>query len=299
MSIVVVGSLNIDSTYTLPHIPKEGETILALSKSMDRGGKGQNQAVAISRLGSTVKMIGAVGDDENGRWIKKELEKDAVSCEGVSFKSISTGIAQIYLSQEGKNNIVVYSGANFELSIEDIQNFEHLFDDAEFCVMQFEIPMEVIEYCLKYCKAKGIKTILNPAPAVDNFNKDYLKYIDYLIPNETELELLTKESLNDSNIDILAKKVLDMGCENLIVTLGDKGSKFYGNSESFEVKALKVEAVDTTAAGDSFIGGFVSALSTGNTIYEAMKFATQVSAIAVTRKGAINSMPSKKELMLK
>ncbi|MDO5690352.1 MAG: ribokinase [Tissierellia bacterium] len=294
--VIVVGSLNMDTTLRVPHIPVPGETILATGISSARGGKGQNQAVAMARLGAKVEMIGAVGSDDDGDQTRSALMKDGVGVEGLFTKQVHTGIASIYLDDQSRNNIVVYPGANFELTAADIRAVERLFDGATYCVMQLEIPLPVIYHTLELCHRKGITTILNPAPAAPDFDWSYLKYVDYLVPNESELELIAGEALTQSNLEALSLSLINRGLQNILVTLGSRGSAFFSASERFQVPALVVEAVDTTAAGDSFIGGFTTYLAEGKGVKEAMEFATKVAAIAVTKPGAIDSLPMRGEI---
>ncbi len=291
LSILVVGSLNVDTTLTVDHLPEPGETILATKLDTSMGGKGQNQAVAMSRLGSKVRMIGAVGKDEKGSDILEGLKKEGVDISGIMQTDIVTGMASIYLDYAGNNNIVVYPGANFAINPDDINKKLELFNAVKYCVMQLETPLQVIYRTLEICKENSIITVLNPAPANKDFDEKYLNLIDYLVPNETELSLLTGEELSGSNISELANKLLQKGCKNVLVTLGSEGSLLVNESEEIKVESKKVEAIDTTAAGDSYIGGLVSSLANGYTIEEAMKYATKVAAKVVTKKGAIDSLP--------
>lgn len=295
MKIIVIGSLNVDTTYQLPHIPAEGETILATSKTTQRGGKGQNQAVAMSRLGAEVMVIGAVGNDEEGNVLIDGLKIEEIDSSGIIRKNVPSGTASIYLDENAKNNIVVYPGANFAMTVEDIDEKIDLIKSAQICVMQNEIPKDVIYHVIEICKNNGIITILNPAPAVKDFDTKYLGMVDYLVPNETELELLLGKKI-ENNVEELAREVLELGCKNVLVTLGSKGSMLINKDEVYNQSAKLVKAVDTTAAGDSFIGGFTTALAMGKDYKEAMEYGTKVSAIAVTKPGAVDSLPTVKEV---
>lgn len=290
MSILVVGSLNMDTTYELDHLPLKGETILAKYIKSNRGGKGQNQAVAAARLGSDVILVGAVGDDDGGRLIKKGLSEDNINTDYIITKDTPTGCASIYIDKNGNNNIVVYSGSNFELNKADIESFNK-FKNIKYCIMQLEIPLDTVYRTLEICKKNNIITILNPAPANTDFNSDYLKYVDYFIPNETELSLIANEKAVNENIEKLCRNLLKKGVKNVIVTLGEKGSVLVNNNEIIKVPCGKTEAVDTTAAGDSYIGGFVTYLSEGKSLKESMEFASKVAAKTVSKKGAIDSLP--------
>lgn len=296
LSILVVGSLNVDTTLTVDHLPEPGETILATRMDNSRGGKGQNQAVAMSRLGCKVKMIGAVGKDEKGSDILNGLEKEGVETTGILLSETDTGMASIYLDSLGNNNIVVFPGANYSIHPEDIDNNVELFQDVEYCVMQLEIPLDVIYRTLEVCNKYNITTILNPAPVNMNFDERYFCLIDYLVPNETELSLLTGEEMKEENISELAKVLLVKGCKNVLTTLGSEGSLLVNQSEEVRVKGIKVQAVDSTAAGDSYIGGLVASLSAEKNVKEAMEYATRVASVTVTKKGAIDSLPYLQEI---
>lgn len=296
MSILVVGSINMDTTYLVPHIPVLGETIIASERHTSRGGKGQNQAVTIARLGGAVKMIGAVGNDESGELIQTALGADGVDTEYIYVKNEATGLANIYVDDAKNNNIVVYAGANFQLTTEDIQQASELFQEAKYCVLQMEVPLDVIYETLKLCQKHKVTTILNPAPANPSFNLEYLQYVDYLIPNETELELMTGKKLAENNLAEMAQDLLQFGCKYVIVTLGTEGSVLFGEMEEQKIPAVEVDAIDTTAAGDSYIGAFTTYLAEGKTTKEAMAFAAAVAAKAVTKLGAINSLPMREEV---
>lgn len=300
MNIAVVGSLNMDYTYELNHLPQQGETIISNRRFIDRGGKGQNQAVAMGRLNSDVMMVGAVGNDPEGDVIKSALKADKVNTDCIFTKSSDTGTAIIYLDRNSKNSIVVNPASNFLLTIHDIKTIESKLKSIKYCVMQLEIQLDVVYYCLEYCHNNGITTILNPAPANPNFDRGYYKYVDFIIPNETELEILTGGSLekNDfSNASKLCKELFDYGCKNVILTLGDKGSRLFNSEFDTLFSACEVKAVDTTAAGDSYVGAFTCALAEGKTTVQAIKFATKAAALSVTKYGAIGSLPYRHEIV--
>ncbi|NLD18153.1 MAG: ribokinase, partial [Tissierellia bacterium] len=242
MKIVVIGSLNVDTTYSLPHIPKEGETILATNKTVQKGGKGQNQAIQMARLGAEVSMIGAVGSDGEGKELIDGLKQENIDTRGMIVKEGPSGTASIYVNSVGQNNIVVYPGANFKLTKEDIDSKLDILKDADICVMQNEIPLDVIYHVLELCREMGITMIHNPAPAVKDFDKKYLSLIDYFVPNETEMELILNREI-DSNVEDMAREVLELGCRNVIVTLGSKGSLLVNEEKVHAQKAMLVKAV--------------------------------------------------------
>ncbi|NLW42530.1 MAG: ribokinase [Tissierellia bacterium] len=295
MKIVVIGSLNVDTTYSLPHIPKEGETILATNKTVQRGGKGQNQAIQMARLGAEVSMIGAVGSDGDGKELIDGLKLENIDTTGMIIKEGPSGTASIYVNSEGQNNIVVYPGANFQLTKEDIDSKLDILKNADICVMQNEIPLDVIYHVLELCRKLDVAMVHNPAPAVKEFEKKYLGLIDYFVPNETEMELILNREL-DSDVESMAREVLQLGCKNIIITLGSKGSLLVNDEKVYSQEALRVKAVDTTAAGDSYIGGFVAGLARGFDLERAMEYGTISSALTVTKPGAVDALPYRKDV---
>lgn len=296
--VVVVGSLNMDINFSVPHIPTVGETIIATGMSLHRGGKGANQAVAIARLGGNVEMIGAVGNDENGTLIIEGLKEEKVGIEGLMVKEgTPTGTAIISVAENGDNNIIVHSGANYQLGKEDIDKNIELIKSARYCVLQLEIPYEVVKYTIDICYENDVKVIFNPAPAVTNIDVDMLSRVEYFLPNESELNIIAGKTITEENILETCREIIGKGCRNVIVTLGERGSLWVTESEHKYFEALKVNAVDTTAAGDSFIGAFTFMLARGNDTAEAIKFATRAAAVTVTRKGAQDSLPVLAEVL--
>lgn len=295
--ILVVGSINMDMVIKVPHIPAVGETILAKDIKKFGGGKGANQAIAAARLGGDVHMIGRVGKDEHGKQSYENLKNSGVHVEGIEFDdNTPTGTAYIYVSDKGENNIVVYPGANTKLDIDQIKRFEHLFDTAEFCVVQLEIPLEVVGFVVNLCRQKGVKVIFNPAPAC-NLDDDLLKDAYILTPNETELTILTGEKADTiEEIEIASHKILEKGVQNIITTIGEKGSLLMNKNKKHLYKAVQVDPIDTTAAGDSFTGALAVALAEEKEMHEAINFATHVAAITVTKEGAQSSLPTREEV---
>lgn len=295
MKILVIGSLNMDTTYSLSHIPKEGETIISSKKTVQRGGKGQNQAIQIGRLGCDITMIGAVGDDPEGKILLEGLKEDGVDPDSIFIKKGSTGTASIYVDKKGQNNIVVFPGANFEITVEDIEKNSDLIKSADIVVLQNEIPLEVNYKVIELCNNEDTITVYNPAPANKNFKKEYLGMVDYFLPNETEIEIILDREIGEDYEEI-AREALELGCKNVIITLGKTGSLLVNKEKTHLEPAKVVKAVDTTAAGDSYIGGFVAGLAAGLEVEGAMELATRVAAITVTRPGAVDSLPTKVEV---
>ncbi len=294
MNIVVVGSLNMDLVVRLPKIPKPGETLLGGVFNTYPGGKGANQAVAASRLGGHVSMIGCVGDDSFGRELVANLSTEGVDTSHVFVQpNVSSGVALIQVDDQAQNSIAVASGANFRLSSEYVEKAMQAIEKIDVVVMQLETPLETIYTAARVAHQRGAKVILNPAPA-QVLENDLLQLVDYLIPNEYEIATMTGFQIqNITDTDQAAQQLLSKGVKNLIVTLGNKGSViFEGNTNnSVDIPAWKVQAVDTTAAGDCFIGAFAVGLSKEKSVKDAAALASAAAAISVTRLGAQPSLP--------
>lgn len=292
--IVVIGSSNIDLSVRVSSIPLKGQTIFGGDVSMSFGGKGANQAVAVKRLGGDVSFITKVGKDSNGEELKRHLLEEGLPGQCIISDSRSrTGQAWIAVEESGDNAIVVMPGANHCLDIADIGNYEKEIFEAEYLLLQLEIPMAVVEYVAEAAAAKGVKVILNPAPARELSDR-LLKNLYAITPNEHECAIICKD--DDGNMEDNAAMLLEKGVRNVIVTLGSKGSLLKTSTRTEYVPAKTVCAVDTTAAGDTYNGALCVALSKGKSMFEAMSFATEASAISVTRTGAQTSIPYLSEL---
>ncbi|WP_300390966.1 MULTISPECIES: ribokinase [unclassified Fusobacterium] len=293
--IVVVGSINMDLVTICNRVPEGGETLFGEEFFQVPGGKGANQAVAIGKLGTDVTMLGKVGKDSFGKDLIEAMKKSGVKTEHIKEGEKATGIAKIIVEKNGQNRILVVAGANSEVDREYIDEHLDVIRDCDVLVAQLEIPIETVAYALEKAKEFGKMTILNPAPARE-LSEDIIRNSDLIIPNESELALMTgMKTDTHEEIKEAGEKLLNLGVKDLIVTLGSKGS-LHLNREVCEFhSAYKVKAVDTTAAGDSFIGGLVRELK-GNNLSEAIEFATKVSAIAVTKKGAQTSIPTIEEV---
>jgi ribokinase len=300
MNIVVVGSLNMDLVVKLAKIPKPGETLLGGVFNTYPGGKGANQAVAASRLGGHVSMIGCVGDDSFGRELVENLSKEEVNTTHVLIHpNVSTGVALIQVDDQAQNSIAVASGANFRLSSEYVEKSLQAIDLIDVVVMPLETPIETIYAAARIANQRGAKVILNPAPA-QALQPNLLKMVDYLIPNEHEISTLTDIPIKTANDTHKAAKILlSKGVKNLIVTLGSKGSMIFDDksSDNVNIPAFKVQAVDTTAAGDCFIGAFAVGLSIEKSVNDAAAFANAAASISVTRVGAQPSLPTRDEVI--
>ncbi|MBO3444534.1 ribokinase [Clostridium sp. CCUG 7971] len=290
--ICVIGSLNMDLVVNVCEMPKKGQTLIGSNFKEIPGGKGGNQAVAASRLGGDVYMIGKVGNDGFGQSLLKQLKADNVNTEYVQVEEGPSGVALITVDKNAENSIVVSPGANFKLTEDDIDKCIDAIKDSATVVIQLETPIDTIKYALEKSKELGKFTILNPAPAV-KLSDDIIKNVDLLTPNETELEILSGLSINcEEDIKKAANVMLEKGVKQLIVTLGSKGSLYLDKDTMEFKKSYKVDAVDTTAAGDSYTGALSVALSQKKSIDEAMDFASKVGALCVTKIGAQTSIPN-------
>lgn len=295
--ILVVGSSNTDMVIKARHLPRPGETILGGSFFMNPGGKGANQAVTIARLGGQVTFICKTGSDIFCHQSQQLFEEEGINTSYIfSDSEHPSGVALITVDENAENCIVVASGANANLLPSDLNKADEAIAEADLILMQLEIPMETVEYVAEQGHRLGKKVILNPAPA-HPLSPSLLKHLYMITPNETEAEMISGIKITDEASAIEAAKVLvGMGVQNVIITLGSKGALAYCDKDVEMVPALKVEAVDTTAAGDVFNGALTVALSEGRSLPEAVRFACKASAISVTRVGAQSSAPYRNEV---
>lgn len=284
--ITVIGSINMDLVVQMDVFPTQGETVLGELFTTIPGGKGANQAVAAARLGSQVQMVGAVGTDGFGVELRTNLNKEKIETSLVTNTNVSTGIANILL-HETDNRIVVVPGANFEVTPAVIDVAKTVIEKSDLVVMQLEIPVETIEYSLKLCKKLQVPVLFNPAPAA-NFNIEWMPYINYLTPNETECELLFGNDI---------EMALEKYPNQLIVTLGEHGARYFDGEKHVQVKGFKTTAVDTTGAGDTFNGAFAYAITTGQSIEEAVFFANVAGSLSVEKFGAQGGMPTLEQVV--
>ena len=294
-NILVVGSINMDLTVSTPKIPVMGETIHGHSFVTSPGGKGANQAIAAAKSGGTVKFFGAVGNDVYANVLVNNLEYNGVEFKGESIEDISTGVAVITIFK-GNNSIILDAGANGRITVEMLERNKELFTWADYLILQGEIPEEINIESAKYAKETGTVVVFNPAPYQD-FSDELYKYIDWIIPNESETELMTGVCVDDEDsarkaVNLIRKK----GVRNVIITWGENGSVYSCGEDIKIMPARKTEAIDTTAAGDCFIGNFVRMLAEDSDIDAAVQYATIASSIAVSRRGASDSLPTKNEI---
>lgn len=298
--ILIIGSLNMDMVIEVNAMPKVGETVMARKLTYVPGGKGANQTYTSGRLGGNVTMLGCVGNDSFGAVL---LDSICGSGADVSFVKKSedrpTGTAVIYVNGEGDNSIVVVSGANHACDVEYLKENDDLFVKSDFVMLQMEIPYEAVFYAIRRAKELGKTVILNPAPspAPEEIPEDIWAKIDYFTPNETELlKLSHQEVMTMQNVRRGVDSLLNRGVKRVVVTLGECGAYYSDGTEYQIFPARKVSAVDTTAAGDCFSGAFVTALAEGRSIREAVTIANISSSLAVTRKGAQSSIPTREEV---
>lgn len=295
--IIVIGSSNTDLAIKTVSIPEPGETVIGGKFMMTAGGKGANQAVAAARLGGDVAFVTKVGDDMFGdesraRYVKEGLPEKFLLVE----KGTPSGMALITVDAKGENCIVVAPGANNTLSPADVDAVRGEIEAAEYLLMQLEVPMETVEHAAEIAAASGTKVILNPAPAA-KLSEKLIANLYLVTPNRTECQLLSGLHIDsDEDARRAAARLMEMGARNVIITLGSRGSLVCTADGCTLVEACRVEAVDTTAAGDVFNGALCVALSEGHTLVEAARFASRASAISVTRMGAQSSIPYRAEL---
>ena len=296
--ILVVGSSNTDMVIKTQNFPAPGETILGGKFLMNAGGKGANQAVAAVRLGGMVTFVGKIGDDIFGKQAVQQLEDEGIN---VNFVAVDpenpSGVAMITVDRKGENSIVVAPGSNGTLSFDDFDKAAGELDDSEYVLMQLETPIQTVEYIAQKAVEKHKKVVLNPAPAA-KLSDELLQKLYLITPNETEAELLTGIKVTDEQSVLKAATVLhSKGVQIVIITMGSAGAFLLENGVAGIIKAPKVEAVDTTAAGDTFNGALVVAMSEGKTVSESIVFANKAASISVTRIGAQSSVPFRKELI--
>lgn len=292
--IVVVGSFNMDLTAYMERLPRPGETLSGRRFVTGPGGKGSNQAVAASRLGAEVTFIGRVGNDVFADsaisiWKQERINTDYV----VRDPDHATGVAPIWVDDHGENSIVVVLGANLAVSPADIDRAADIIAEADILITQLEINYDAAAYALEIAKEKGIRTILNPAPA-GKLTSEVLARADYLTPNETELEVLTGKT--GVSVEGAARSLLTREGQTVVVTLGAQGALWVNQSGTGQIPTFPVKVVDSTGAGDAFNAGLAVALAEGKNLADAITFANATAGLCVTRPGTTLSMPQRDEV---
>lgn len=297
--ILVVGSTNMDMVVKTNHIPKPGETVLGGTFFMNPGGKGANQAVSVSRLGGEVIFISKIGNDIFGKQSSKIFGDEGVNIGGIYAESNSpSGIALITVDKNGENSIVVAPGSNSFLDQDNVKDAMDKFPDADILLIQLEIPMETVKFAIKTAKKRNIKVILNPAPVNEEI-LPVLDLIDIITPNSQEASALTNHPIDDlESAKVAAKKINALGVKTVIITMGKDGALLYDSGEFTMIESPKVNAVDTTAAGDVFNGALAVAISEKKDMKSAVAFACRCAAISVTNMGAQSSIPHRNEVLL-
>ena len=291
MKIVVIGSINMDFVLQVTALPQKGETLLAQSYTTIPGGKGANQAVAAARLGAEVAMIGALGRDSIGDKLLEKLQQENIQISGVKRTETTSGNALITVDANGDNTIIVYPGANFDVTKEWLLKNAAIIGKADWVMFQLEIPLESVVTGVKLVKQQGGKVLLNPAPA-KQLPEALYPMLDLITPNETELSLLA----NIKGIESGAAVLLEKGVGTVVVTLGKKGSLALTKKGVVQGKPFVVKAVDTTAAGDAFNAALVVALQEQKPLEDALAFANATGAITSTAMGAQDSLPSRQQV---
>ncbi|KZX39658.1 ribokinase [Pediococcus acidilactici] len=298
--VVVLGSLNVDRILQMDRVPEPGETLALNNQDMAGGGKGANQAIAAARSGAQTSFIGRVGADENGKFMLQQLVNSGVTTDLVAVdEDAGTGQAFVMVEKSGENRILIYGGANAQLSATDVKKAQTQIAAADLMVAQLETPVETTQFAFQMAKELGVKTILNPAPAVAKLPAELLKNTDVITPNETEVEILTGIAVTDEAAMLkAAQRLHGLGVATVIITLGSKGVFYDDGVQHGIVPAFKVWAVDTTAAGDTFLGALSSELNPDlSNLKTAIEYGNKASSLAVQKMGAQPSIPTRKDIL--
>ena len=297
-NVVVVGSLNMDLVTRAERLPRPGETVFGQAFGTVHGGKGANQAVAAARLGASVAMVGCVGTDAYGVQLREGLEAEGIDCQAVrTVAQGASGVALIVVDTDSQNTIVVVPGANGCLDAQDIMTVDGMLQGAKVIICQLEVPMDTVGHVLKRGRELDKIVVLNPAPASGPLPVQWYALVDYLIPNESEARALSGVPVDSlESAELAARSLMALGANNIIVTLGSQGALLVSAQRVVHFAAPKVEAVDATAAGDTFVGAFSAALAAGKGEDDAIRFAQTAAALSVTRAGAQPSIPGLQDI---
>lgn len=295
MDIAVIGSNMVDLITYINDMPKMGETLEAPDFKMGCGGKGANQAIAAAKLGASVMMLSKVGDDVFADNTIRNFQKFGIDTEFVEkVAGVSSGVAPIFVDKSSQNRILIIKGANSYLQPADIDRAEVRLKNCKLFILQLEIPLETVYYAIDFANKHHIPVLLNPAPASRELDINYACKCDFFMPNETELEILTGMPVETmEQIQVAANSLFAKGLKNLVVTLGEKGSVWFYEQHITHITPYKVNAVDTSGAGDAFIGCFAHYYILTGDVEESMKMASAYSAYSVMGQGTQSSYPNK------
>jgi len=295
MTVVVFGSINLDLVIEVPHLPTKGETVIGDRFFSAAGGKAANQAVAVSKLGTKVSLVGQVGDDTFGQTLINGLTTAGVNTDGITVNPHTySGIASIVVDRHGANTISCAGGANNLVREAEIKQFKKLLPKAKIVLLELGIPIGTVLGAAREAKANNCTLILDPAPAINNLPEELFSLVDIITPNEVEASQLVGFTVDGvTTARQAASSLHQMGVKNVIVTLGSQGSLYSNGKESYWIKPIDVPVVDTVAAGDAFNGALAVALASGKKMKEAVLWATVGGALAVTKNGAQSSLPNK------
>ncbi len=295
--ILVVGSSMYDLITYTERMPKGGETLAGDNFKQGFGGKGANQAIAAAKLGGSVAMLTAIGDDSFGVMTAQNYQDHHIDMRFIhKIEGQPNGVATIVVDGAGQNRIIIVKGANDYISKEHVDDAFAQLKDIKMVVLQLEISLDIVYYTIQKAKQHNIAVLLNPAPAIDHLDMALIGQLDFFVPNETELEILTKMPVSTAEeTEKAAAYLIGKGVKNIIVTLGEKGALYMDKDSYFYIKAPQVNAIDTTGAGDSFIGAFVSQYTQHNRIKEAIEYAIAYASLSTTAKGTQSAYLSKEE----
>ncbi|EEX67915.1 MULTISPECIES: ribokinase [Mitsuokella] len=299
MKIAVIGSNMVDLTSYITRMPVLGETLEAPDFSMGCGGKGANQAVAAAKYGADVLMMTKVGDDAFADNTIANFQKAGIDTKYVQkVPGVSSGVAPIFVDKSGQNSILIIKGANQYLLPKDIDDAEEDLKNCQLIILQLEISLETVYYAIDFGKKHGIPVLLNPAPATKELLIDKACQCDFFMPNETELAILTEMPVSTlDEVEAAAKSLVDRGLKNVIVTMGSHGSMWISKEGKHLVKPFKVNAIDTSGAGDAYIGCFACCYVQTGDILSSMKTASAFAALSVTKRGTQKSYPEKEDVL--
>lgn len=296
MKILVIGSSNIDMVAQVEYLPAPGQTVGNGTFMQAFGGKGANQAVAAARLGGEVTFVSSLGNDMYSKLLIEHFQQEGINTDFVLIDTEkSTGTALIMVSADAENCIAVTPGANGSLLPDKIAQFTSALDNVDMLVMQAEIPYETTKQLAILAKQKGVKVMLNPAPACA-IDPEFMSNVDILVVNETEAELISQKRFNEYSIEDIAQTLLQQGAQQVLITLGSKGLYLKTKQKVIQLDAFKVKAIDTTAAGDTFCGALAVACACKEIDEQALRFASAAAAISVTRLGAQPAIPTLTEV---